>query len=45
MTVEKFDPKQTTTLETPKKILAEQANNAPKEGKQGGNRIGFISLG
>lgn len=45
MTVNQFDPKQTTTLETPKKIIAEQASSAPKEGEQGGGRIGFVSLG
>lgn len=45
MAVQKFDPKQTTTLETPKKVLAESANNVPKGGEQGASRIGFISLG
>lgn len=47
MTVNKFDPTQTTTLETPKKVLKEQAN-LTKEGQEinlGAARIGFISLG
>jgi ribosomal protein S12 methylthiotransferase len=46
MTAEIFTPKQTTTLETPKKVLDQQAAS---EGQtieiSGGNRIGFISLG
>ncbi|WP_299082323.1 hypothetical protein [uncultured Paraglaciecola sp.] len=43
MTVKQFDPKQTTTLETPVKIIEEQskvnlhANRAAK--------VGFVSLG
>ena len=41
MTVEKFDPKQTTTLETPQKVLAEQRGDATA----GNARIGFVSLG
>lgn len=41
MTVEQFDPKQTTTLETPVKVLSD---NAPK-GKGNGSKIGFVSLG
>jgi len=45
MTVENFSPKRTTTLETPKKVLAENANSAPKDGEQGAGRIGFVSLG
>jgi len=46
MTVESFDPKQTTTLDTPKKVLAEQADtNAETAGKATGSRIGFVSLG
>jgi ribosomal protein S12 methylthiotransferase len=51
MTVNKFDPKQTTTLETPKKVIEEQAKVA-KEGQSVDvselnitPRIGFISLG
>ncbi len=47
MTVEQFTPKapkQTTTLETPKKVLAEQSENSLKT-ESSGNRIGFISLG
>jgi ribosomal protein S12 methylthiotransferase len=47
MTVEKFNPKQTTTLETPKKIIEEQHSKALSEGQSFdiGSRIGFISLG
>jgi ribosomal protein S12 methylthiotransferase len=49
MTVEKFDPKQTTTLDTPKKIISELSssknaaatNTSPKKAP----RIGFCSLG
>jgi len=44
MSVEQFDPKQTTTMETPKKVLEEQAAFA--EGEQAsGSKIGFVSLG
>ncbi|WP_100641002.1 30S ribosomal protein S12 methylthiotransferase RimO [Alteromonas facilis] len=42
MTVEIVDPKKTTTLDTPKKVLSEQAESA-NHGT--GSRIGFISLG
>ena len=45
MTVETFDPKQTTTLEMPKKILAENASSETKEVGQEAGRIGFVSLG
>ncbi|MDF2178873.1 30S ribosomal protein S12 methylthiotransferase RimO [Aliiglaciecola sp. CAU 1673] len=50
MTVETFTPNKTTTLDTPKKVLAEQAESAKAmQGQEmeiaGGNRIGFISLG
>lgn len=47
MTVEKFNPKQTTTLETPKKIIEEQHSKALSDGQsfEIGSRIGFISLG
>lgn len=44
MTVKQFDPKQTTTLETPKKVIEAQSETAVKQGETG-NRIGFISLG
>ena len=51
MTVTQFDPKQTTTLETPKKVIEEQSviftSNA-SQGEQSSNRaakIGFVSLG
>lgn len=52
MTVNTFDPKQTTTLETPSKIIAqqavEQAENVQKAGAKVENispRVGFVSLG
>jgi ribosomal protein S12 methylthiotransferase len=50
MTVEKFDPsnpKQTTTLDTPKKVIEEQHNQDLSDGVEFelGHRIGFISLG
>jgi ribosomal protein S12 methylthiotransferase len=41
MTVNTFDPSQTTTLETPAKALANQALG----GANKGNTIGFVSLG
>ena len=41
MTVQTFDPSQTTTLDTPAKALAEQAKPAANNG----NTIGFVSLG
>lgn len=40
MTVNTFDPSQTTTLSTPAKTLASQTTGANK-----GNTIGFVSLG
>ena len=47
MTVSKFDPKQTTTLDTPKKVIEQQHEQAAKDGQsfELGSRIGFISLG
>lgn len=50
MTVEKFDPsnpKQTTTMDTPKKVIEEQHNQDLSDGVEFelGHRIGFISLG
>ncbi|WP_448567545.1 hypothetical protein [Thalassotalea ganghwensis] len=51
MTVEQFDPKhpqpegkQTTTLETPKNVLEEQASHVDHSQTKG-SRIGFVSLG
>ncbi|WP_286232811.1 30S ribosomal protein S12 methylthiotransferase RimO [Thalassotalea sediminis] len=52
MTVEQFDPantsqiqtKQTTTLDTPKKVIEEQASHIDHSQTQG-SRIGFVSLG
>jgi ribosomal protein S12 methylthiotransferase len=41
MTVNTFDPSQTTTLDTPAKTLASQAQT----GSSKGNTIGFVSLG
>ncbi|CAM5211532.1 ribosomal protein S12 methylthiotransferase RimO [Alishewanella longhuensis] len=40
MSVQTFDPSQTTTLDTAAKTLAERATGASK-----GNTIGFVSLG
>ncbi|MCY7296957.1 30S ribosomal protein S12 methylthiotransferase RimO [Alteromonas sp. a30] len=49
MTVNQFDPKQTTTLDTPKKVIEAQAKAGSQEaeGSQVDRipRIGFISLG
>lgn len=50
MTVNQYDPiktKQTTTLETPVKVIKEQHEQAAKDGQTFdiGSRIGFISLG
>jgi len=54
MTVEKFDPKQTTTLETSKKVLAEQVNESQQLQMESSNtqtnsepsaKVGFVSLG
>lgn len=45
MTVEKFTPNKTTTLETPKKVLKESANLSEGQSFDLGSRIGFISLG
>ncbi|GHF95749.1 30S ribosomal protein S12 methylthiotransferase RimO [Thalassotalea marina] len=47
MTVEQFDPnhvKQTTTLETPNKVIAEQAAQNSQQ-SEAGSKIGFVSLG
>lgn len=41
MTVNSFDPSQTTTLDTPAKTLANQVQS----GSNKGNTIGFVSLG
>src|SRR5690606_2684350 len=41
MTVNTFDPSQTTTLDTPAKTLANQV----QAGASKGNTIGFVSLG
>ncbi|SFC15335.1 30S ribosomal protein S12 methylthiotransferase RimO [Pseudoalteromonas denitrificans] len=41
MTVETFNPKQTTTLETPKKVL----DNSSNKSQASGSRVGFVSLG
>ncbi|WP_100657147.1 30S ribosomal protein S12 methylthiotransferase RimO [Alteromonas flava] len=42
MTVQIVDPKKTTTLETPKQVLREQAQQSTSNS---GSKIGFISLG
>ena len=54
MTVQQFDPsnssqandiaKETTTLESPKKVLEEQASHVDHSQTKG-SRIGFVSLG
>jgi len=44
MTVESFDPKQTTTLETPNKVFEEQVSHVDHSQTKG-SRIGFVSLG
>ncbi len=54
MTVEQFDPKQTTTLDTPKKVLEEQAtevqqaksaSNTAQNSNERAAKVGFVSLG
>jgi ribosomal protein S12 methylthiotransferase len=47
MTVKQYDPKQTTTLETPNKVIDQQHNQDISDGVEFelGHRIGFISLG
>lgn len=45
MSVEQFDPKQTTTLETPKQVLKQQAAERGTNVTAEESRIGFISLG
>jgi len=48
MTVNHFDPKQTTTMETPKKVIQQQAEEGQKEqssGEAAPAKVGFISLG
>lgn len=50
MTVNQFDPKQTTTMDTPKRVIEEQAiivreNQSASQTIQSNNRIGFVSLG
>ncbi|WP_448567356.1 30S ribosomal protein S12 methylthiotransferase RimO [Thalassotalea ganghwensis] len=54
MTVEQFDPKQTTTLDTPKKVLEEQAievqqaksaSNTAQNSTERAAKVGFVSLG
>ncbi|MGM3193296.1 30S ribosomal protein S12 methylthiotransferase RimO [Dickeya dadantii subsp. dieffenbachiae] len=42
MTVNTFDPSQTTTLSAPQKALSDQSGNA---GKDQSRKIGFVSLG
>ena len=45
MTVETFNPKQTTTLETPAKTLAAQEASSAKIEAKAGSKVGFVSLG
>ena len=46
MTVNHYDPKQTTTLATPKKVIEEQAQSASITGPISASvaKIGFVSL-
>jgi len=44
MSVKTFDPKQTTTLDTPKKELEKQSSSI-KSGETSGSKVGFVSLG
>ena len=45
MTVNQFDPKQTTTLETPKKVIEQQAVANENKPSVGNAKVGFVSLG
>lgn len=45
MTVNTFDPKQTTTLDTPVKTLEAQASSASTGNVANTSKIGFVSLG
>jgi len=51
MTVNQFDPTQTTTLETPKKVIEQQSAtftsnaNQDKQSSERSAKIGFVSLG
>lgn len=45
MTVETFNPKLTTTLETPAKTLAAQDSSSSKIEAKAGSKVGFVSLG
>lgn len=47
MTVNQFDPKQTTTLETPKKVIAQQSLETKQSNVESGSaaKVGFVSLG
>lgn len=47
MSVKHIDPTQTTTLDTPKKVIEQQHQEVAQQGQeiQLGSRIGFISLG
>lgn len=49
MSVEQFDPKQTTTMETPKKVIEQQSKefnaNSKTQHSADNAKIGFVSLG
>ncbi len=45
MTVQQFNPKQTTTLTTPEKVLQEQSSNESSAHHSGASKVGFVSLG
>lgn len=45
MTVKQFDPSQTTTMDTPKKVIEQQSQENLATADSGNARIGFVSLG
>lgn len=45
MSVKQFDPSQTTTMDTPKKVIEQQSQENLVTADSGNARIGFVSLG
>jgi len=51
MTVNQFDPTQTTTLETPKKVIEQQSTtftsnaNQDEQTSERSAKVGFVNLG
>ncbi len=45
MSVKQFDPSQTTTMDTPKKVIEQQSQENLATADSGNARIGFVSLG